>query len=453
MKKRRRNLGFMALAAGLVSLTACNDVVIQVTDVPANTPYGASIYIAGNFNFWDPGDNSYQLDLTNDSIYSITLPRLLGTIEYKFTRGDWSTVEKNKCGIDIGNHSLNSRNTDTIVHSVLSWADLEPINCDSVTIVITNIPENTPEDDPLRVAGNFNAWNPGTDSTYEIKQDPVTRELKVTIPIEPGRKLEEVHYKIVRGDSLNSEANEFGWPIEKRKLNLTKTGVSYAEVEAWEDLEVKRLNSVTIILDEIPDNTPTNDNIYLVGNFNHWVPDDFNYIFEKNKEGKYSITIPRRDYGLSFKVTRGSWHTEAANRYGEKLNNTDYNYDEIDTVLFKIVNWNDMPVMQLNKFTVIIDRIPENTPENSSIYMATNFNDWQPGVEEYRFEQDSSGRYVLDLTTNERGISFKITRGDWPSEAADKRGRKWSNYDYWFPTGNDTVFLEIDNWADLETVN
>jgi hypothetical protein len=432
-----------------VMLSSCREVVITIDEIPANTPAGAAIYVTGNFNYWDPGDNNFQMELTKDSTYTITLPKVLGTVEYKFTRGDWTTVEKNKCGLELADRVLTRNDNDSVVHTIESWSDLDPINCDSITIVLTGIPPETPMDEQIKIAGNFNTWNPGNDSSYVLKPNPETNELTVTIPVDSGRSPEDIVYKIVRGNDLKSEVDEFGNKVDKRKLLLSKEGRVYINVEGWEDLTVKRLNTVTIVLTDVPENTPPFDDIYLAGNFNDWQSGDPAYRFFRSSEGKYSITIPRLEYGLSFKVTREGWHTEAADRYGHKLNNQDYNYDDIDTVFMRIDNWADRPILPMNYLTIFIEKLPANTPAGSSIYLASSVNNWQPGNNNYQFFEDENGNLSITVTSRDRWISYKITRGSWESEAADERGRKLSNSDYEFRTGNDTVYTYIDNWADL----
>jgi metallo-beta-lactamase class B len=70
-------------------------VTVIVDSVPSYTPAGAPVYIAGNFNNWNPGSSAHQLSLLPDSTRRITLPAGSGTISFKFTRGSWASVEGN----------------------------------------------------------------------------------------------------------------------------------------------------------------------------------------------------------------------------------------------------------------------------------------------------------------------------------------------------------------------
>ena len=156
MKKIRINPGILLMSA-IILLISCNRVVIKIDSVPENTPANQPIYITGNFNNWDPGDDKYRLTLSGDSNYYVTLPPGLGQMEYKFTRGDWTTVEKGICGEEIANHVLITHKTDTATHSILSWNDLDPVNCPRLTLVIDGLPPNTPEEDVVAIASNLNS--------------------------------------------------------------------------------------------------------------------------------------------------------------------------------------------------------------------------------------------------------------------------------------------------------
>ncbi len=80
-------------------------LTIHVSAVPSNTPSGDTIFIAGNFNDWNPGLTSYALTPEGNGAYAITISPAPGTLEYKFTRGSWSTVEGNANGGYIPNRT------------------------------------------------------------------------------------------------------------------------------------------------------------------------------------------------------------------------------------------------------------------------------------------------------------------------------------------------------------
>ena len=87
------------ILSALLLLVSCHQAVIKVEGIPGNTPKGQPLYVTGNFNNWDPGDEAYQMTLNSVTvlILFIFLPGF-GSVEYKITRGDWTTVETDVCG-------------------------------------------------------------------------------------------------------------------------------------------------------------------------------------------------------------------------------------------------------------------------------------------------------------------------------------------------------------------
>ncbi len=48
-------------------------LLIKVTAVPANTPAGADIYVAGSFNNWNPGNPAFKLTPLGGGQYQISI--------------------------------------------------------------------------------------------------------------------------------------------------------------------------------------------------------------------------------------------------------------------------------------------------------------------------------------------------------------------------------------------
>ena len=73
--------------------------------VPADTPADATIYIAGDFQGWNPGKT--PMTKAADGTWEITLPFTEGqALQYKYTRGSWEAVEKDAgCG-EIPNRTV-----------------------------------------------------------------------------------------------------------------------------------------------------------------------------------------------------------------------------------------------------------------------------------------------------------------------------------------------------------
>ncbi|MFH1502741.1 MAG: alpha/beta hydrolase-fold protein [Candidatus Eisenbacteria bacterium] len=99
-------------------------VTFQVT-APTTTPPGDPVYIAGDFQGWDPGAPAYQLTDLGGLLYEITLDLTVGgTIQFKFTRGTWGKVEKGPNGEEIANRTHAVTVAETLELTVANWADL-----------------------------------------------------------------------------------------------------------------------------------------------------------------------------------------------------------------------------------------------------------------------------------------------------------------------------------------
>lgn len=101
-----------------------SQVTFIIDSLPAYTPPQDLIYIAGNFNGWDPGDAVYVLSKNEDQKWLITLDSATeGTvIQFKFTRGSWETVEKGAQGQELGNRLFTFGNGDTVHVIIYNWA-------------------------------------------------------------------------------------------------------------------------------------------------------------------------------------------------------------------------------------------------------------------------------------------------------------------------------------------
>lgn len=97
-----------------------------VTELPANTPHDASLYITGTFNKWNPADPRYQLRRQADGTYRITIFSNAPRLTYKFTRGTWRSVEGNESGKIRPNRTITRREADGKDIDILirNWEDL-----------------------------------------------------------------------------------------------------------------------------------------------------------------------------------------------------------------------------------------------------------------------------------------------------------------------------------------
>jgi predicted alpha/beta superfamily hydrolase len=105
---------------------AASGVVLRLTEVPATTPAGATIYVAGTFNNWNPGDPGFTLTRDRWGAYAVMLPpHVRGLIEFKFTLGSWESAEIDAAGNAVPNRrfTVPSTGSATYMGAVAGWLD------------------------------------------------------------------------------------------------------------------------------------------------------------------------------------------------------------------------------------------------------------------------------------------------------------------------------------------
>lgn len=321
----------------IMIFTSCKRVIVIVDSIPENTPPGQPIYITGNFNSWDPGDDLFTLSIDDDSNYSFHLPPGFGKVNFKFTRGNWTTVEKDLCGEEIRNREFELASYDTVYCTIESWNDQFPINCDHITLIIDELPLATPKNEEVALACNLNSWNP--DKKYIFKRN---KDGQLALTIKRPQDTKSLEYKITRGDISTSESDEYGNPIENRIANFGEKSTINLTVDGWTDKKEKELSDVVLILNNIPANTPVNENIYLSGTINSWRVKDRNFQFSRNENGEYYVVLPLKRMLMEYKILRKNWSTVETNPYGRNIRNRQIDLRYADTVRINIERWKDL---------------------------------------------------------------------------------------------------------------
>ncbi len=100
-------------------------VTFVIDSLPVYTPAEDILYIAGDFQGWNPGDPNFALEKNLDGKWAITLDAApQGTnLQFKFTRGDWGKVEKGPNGEEIPNRTFTFGNGETVSCIIYNWAD------------------------------------------------------------------------------------------------------------------------------------------------------------------------------------------------------------------------------------------------------------------------------------------------------------------------------------------
>lgn len=162
-----------------------HDYTFSVT-VPEGTPDDADIYIAGAMNGWDT--QADKLTKGADGKYSITLNGIEEGTEYKYVmNGTWDNAEMKAaedgadCADDADNRSTGS--STTINDVVANWKGITTCIPSDVThdyTFIVTVPEGTPADADVYIAGAMNGWTSdankltkNADGTYSITLNDV----------------------------------------------------------------------------------------------------------------------------------------------------------------------------------------------------------------------------------------------------------------------------------------
>jgi hypothetical protein len=98
---------------------------------------------------------------------------------------------------------------------------------------------------------------------------------------------------------------------------------------------------VRVILESLPPDTPTDDQLFIAGNFNNWDPGNPQWKLQKDSHGIYYADIPRSEGTLEFKITRGSWGTVECELSGEDISNRTYPYKDLEKIKIDVKAWKD----------------------------------------------------------------------------------------------------------------
>ena len=234
------------------------DVVITVeftVNVPANTPAEDIVAIAGSFGgdlpSWNPADawavanKESVTQFTFEIVY--TNPTLPMTIEYKWTRGSWETVEKTEENEEVTNRSLTITGdvtTVSVTDTVEKWADLDVAGDLVIRVEFDlTVPSNTPTDGTISIAGSFGAdlpaWAPA--DVWGIATKVSTTEYTFVIEYTNPTLPLTIEYKWTRGSWDNVEKSLENEEIANRTLTITgdELLISVNNVVAkWVDIDL-----------------------------------------------------------------------------------------------------------------------------------------------------------------------------------------------------------------------
>lgn len=246
-----KQYGILLLMACCVLLPRSGraQLVVILEKIPDYTPPSDTIFLVGSFNNWKNHDANFRFHPLPDGSYIFRFLTPMPDFEYKVNRGDWKTVEGGQYGQAIGNRTYTSTNilNDTIRASVLSWEDFPDYIpfWDTLRMCVTAIPDNTPTDAALYVAGTFNGWMPG-DPNYKMHRDS-TGAWVATIPI----RTKVTDFKISRGSWSSIETLRDGKARPNRRFVYGEDNpdnLLALKVDDWYDLSSYQMTWYAVFL-------------------------------------------------------------------------------------------------------------------------------------------------------------------------------------------------------------
>ena len=121
-------VGLIGVALAALPALLSAQATLSLT-APASKPPGATVYVAGTFNQWNPASPDFRLTRQADGRYAITLPTdVRGAIEFKFTLGSWDSGELDSTGRDASNRTFTVPATGAATYegTVPRWRDGSP---------------------------------------------------------------------------------------------------------------------------------------------------------------------------------------------------------------------------------------------------------------------------------------------------------------------------------------
>jgi hypothetical protein len=86
-----------------------------------------SIFLAGDFNNWNPADTTWMLKQDQPGQYQLIKNIPKGKYSFKATKGSWDMVECGTGGKDVANRDIAIEHDTTITLNIAAWKDDYPV--------------------------------------------------------------------------------------------------------------------------------------------------------------------------------------------------------------------------------------------------------------------------------------------------------------------------------------
>jgi len=212
-------------------------VIRLVVQPSADTPPGEDIYLAGTINAWQPGDEDWRLTLRDDGRYQIDIPvdKARGA-RFKFTRGNWETVEKDLRGREIKNRHLSGRRV-LVELRIQAWRDSFDVQTKDSTISGTVI------------------------ERHDLRINSLNRQALLYIYLPPDYDSSDKRYPVFYmhdGQNLfdNATAKKVEWNVDEFLESSFKAGASAGMIVVGIASSSDRMNEYSPFRDRIFSSDP-----------------------------------------------------------------------------------------------------------------------------------------------------------------------------------------------------
>ncbi|PNR97186.1 hypothetical protein [Petrotoga sp. 9PWA.NaAc.5.4] len=130
-----------------------------------------------------------------------------------------------------------------------------------------------------------------------------------------------------------------GFSAQKSTSPTVKPSTPTAGIPVIIDKE--NLYEVTFLVVSVPDNTPSDLSLYMMGNFNDWLVGDEEYRFEKLEDGTYRLILEMPpNTQIEYKYNMGNYDYIEKNFLGKERENRRYKFEyNFDVVRDEIESW------------------------------------------------------------------------------------------------------------------
>jgi hypothetical protein len=182
----------------------------------------------------------------------------------------------------------------------------------------------------------------------------------------------------------------------------------------------------------LPGNTPEDGTVYIVGNYNDWSFGNAATSTVKTEDGqKYAeFELQVTEFPLKYKYTVGpDWKYVEKDAEGNEIGDRVIESAPEEVVIDTVASWAAIPTPPSEEPTIVNIKayLPENTPEDGTVYIVGNYNDWSFGNAATSTVKTEDGqKYAeFELQVTEFPLKYKYTVGpDWKYVEKDADGNE-----------------------------